>query len=171
MARFNKIIFLDYDGVLSCHTTMRELCLKKKDDPNPERSKYNFHGVNDVPGESQVRCLNKITDTTEAVFVISSTIRVHYRNRFVDMRGDFHCFGITGRILDYTPWLGEKQRGNEIQAWLDSSRVQRMDNSFKFVILDDERSDMYHIEPYLVQTSMANGLTEELADEAIRRLQ
>jgi hypothetical protein len=76
-------------------------------------------------------------------------------------------------IVDFTPSLerttasGFKvpaDRGVEIQAWLDDHpRVQR------FVILDD-LAGMAHLSGHLVQTESRTGLTQELADEVVRRM-
>jgi hypothetical protein len=56
------------------------------------------------------------------------------------------------------------ERGHEIQAWLDvHPQVTR------FVILDDCK-DMAHLGAHLVQTESFVGLTEEIANEVIRRL-
>ena len=62
-----------------------------------------------------------------------------------------------------TPKLWEK-RGLEIQKWLDKNP-----GVDKFIILDDD-SDMVHLMSHLLQTDGEFGLTNEIADEAIKRL-
>ena len=57
-----------------------------------------------------------------------------------------------------------KKRGIEIQTWLDENPGVE-----KFIILDDD-SDMVHLMPHLLQTDGEFGLTNEIADKAIKRL-
>jgi hypothetical protein len=106
---------------------------------------------------SLVEILNRIVKETEAKAVLSSTWRQieHHRNIIKnDMKINF---------IDVTPKTF-KTRGHEIQTWLDY-------NPFvdKFVILDDD-ADMDHLKSYLLQTDPEIGLTNKIADMAIRRL-
>lgn len=106
---------------------------------------------------SLVKILNYIVKETEAKIVLSSTWRrtEHYRNIIKnDMKIDF---------IDVTPKLW-KERGHEIQAWLDKN--PDVDN---FIILDDD-SDMVHLMAHLLQTDGKFGLTNEIADKAIKQL-
>ena len=103
-----------------------------------------------------VEILNRVIKETKAKIVLSSTWRwiERYRNIIKnDMKIDF---------IDVTPKLWE-ERGHEIQAWLDENPVEN------FIILDDD-SDMVHLMPHLLQTDGEFGLTDEIADEAIKRL-
>jgi hypothetical protein len=106
---------------------------------------------------SLVEILNRIIKETEAKVVISSTWRRTERHRNIiknDMKINF---------IDITPKLWE-ERGYEIQAWLDKNPdVER------FIILDDD-SDMVHLMSHLIQTDGKFGLTNENANEAIKRL-
>ncbi len=142
-----KVIFLDIDGVLN----NQEVSIRKKDE-----------GCR-VWDEKCVNRLNRITDETGAKIVISSTWR---RSK------DFYSIivnemGITGEIIgktiDYllTP---NTKRGDEIEEWLS-----RHPEITIFVILDDN-DDMAHLIDHLIQTDFEIGLTDEHADEAIRRL-
>ncbi len=106
---------------------------------------------------SLVKILKRIVKETEAKIVLSSAWRILKNNcRIItdDMKIGF---------IDKTP-QDFKTRGSEIQGWLDNNpRVDR------FVILDDA-SDMEHLMPHLLQTDGEFGLTDEIADEAIKRL-
>jgi hypothetical protein len=106
---------------------------------------------------SLVKILKKIIKETDAEIVLSSTWRriERYRNIIKnDMKINF---------IDKTPTMWEK-RGIEIQSWLnDNPGVE------KFIILDDD-SDMVHLMSHLLQTDGEFGLTNEIADEAIKRL-
>lgn len=118
-----------------------------------------------TPGEclcwepDSVKILKRIIKETGAEIVLSSTWRKIER----------HCDIITDDMqINYigkTPSL-YKKRGIEIQAWLDEHPDIDVE---KFIILDDD-SDMEHLMPHLLQTDGEFGLTNEIADEAIKRL-
>lgn len=106
---------------------------------------------------SLVEILNRIIKETGAKVVLSSTWRRIESNRNIiknDMKIDF---------IDVTPkrW---KERGHEIQEWLDKNPVVE-----RFIILDDD-ADMVHLMSHLLQTDGEFGLTDEIADEAIKKL-
>lgn len=115
-----KLIFLDIDGVLC---TPAE-CMQKmvKVDGNL------LHHLN----PEAVRAINHVTDSTGAVFVVSST----WRTRGVPtLTKHFKKEGVTGTILDRTPSLDSYERGLEILDWLNTHREIHLES---FVILDDE---------------------------------
>ena len=70
-------------------------------------------------------------------------------------------------FLGVTPDLPTVTRGDEIQLWL-YSHPRFID--CQFVILDDSE-DMGALLPRLVQTNLADGLTEAHAQQAIRLLE
>ena len=112
-------------------------------------------GVNWEP--SLVKILKRIITETGVKIVLSSTWRKidRYCNIIKnDMKIDY---------IDKTPELWQK-RGIEIQEWLDKNP-----NVEKFIILDDD-SDMVHLMSYLLQTDGEFGLTNEIADKAIKIL-
>lgn len=142
-----KIIFLDIDGVLNNYSSKSNSVLKKQQDTH-----YPFLWEPEL-----VKILNRIIEETEAKVILSSswrTMRDAYNVIVNDMK--IH-------ISDETPKTF-KTRGHEIQTWLDN-------NPFvdKFVILDDA-ADMDHLKSYLLQTDGEFGLTDEIADKAIKRL-
>jgi hypothetical protein len=140
------VLFLDVDGVLNkCGT------------------------FNDVHTD-KATLLYRIVAETRCSIVVSSTWRrtAHSRKLLVSL---LQQSGVT--ISDWTPCLDRisdsgylviAERGHEIQAWLDDHP-----EATRFVILDDA-GDMAHLMEHLVRTDTFTGLTNELADEVIRRL-
>jgi hypothetical protein len=141
-----RVIFLDIDGVLNNVATK-------------------FGRVFD--GEC-VRWLNRITDRTGAVIVVSSTWRhAGIRKMREILRGN----GVTGRVIGLTPDLSRKgivhvavARAQEIQRWFELTPGIEA-----FVILDDD-TDMEHLACRHVQTASMVGLTEQDAVRAIKLL-
>jgi hypothetical protein len=143
----NYYVFLDIDGVL--------LTLI-------DRS---------FPSWQTVDALNKITSTTGASIVVSSSWR---KAGYNGIKEKLREWGVVGDIAGITPDLSVQdedtgiwkavQRGEEIQDWLD-----RHDPEGHFVILDDE-TDMAHLAPYLVRTYYEVGLTHVHAQLAIEML-
>lgn len=79
-------------------------------------------------------------------------------------------WGIEAEAIDCTPILSAERpvdRGEEIQAWLDSRGLSIAEA--RIVILDDG-DDMAHLSHLLLQTDSKVGLTLEIANRAIRRL-
>lgn len=147
-----KIIFLDFDGPIipaQSHTPERPIAMKAWPD--------------------SVEALNRITDTTGAVIVISSNWRADGLHRIHVL---LESWGVTGKVVGMTPILFRKtdslweaaSRGEEIAEYLHGKK-----NVESFVILDDH-NDMDELEPYLIQTPFDVGLTEKDADRAIDML-
>lgn len=150
-----KIIFLDFDGVLNTY----DRGLGRLIQPNPEC----------------VTNLNRLTDVTGAVIVVSSSWRQGGESQ---TRRILLEWGVTGKMLGITPYEHRRHaegtfllprhpvRGAEIEAFLDGLRRGLVES---FAILDDS-DDM---EPYLsrlVQTDYYHGLTKEVAERTIEIL-
>lgn len=147
-----KVIFLDIDGVL---VTLRSFAMGRS-------------GLHAKADPDTVAALNTIIEATGASIVISSTWRLG-RGGVGRMRDTLKLWGCTGKVVDRTPDLPRpRERGDEIQQWLDRREAQRGDVE-SFVILDDD-ADMAHLMPLLVQTEFERGLTTEHAEVAIRIL-
>jgi len=146
-----KLVFLDIDGVLNTVMT-----------PGSTKNKIERRCVD---------ALNRLSDTTGALFVVSSVWRK--QGTLSDLRILLKKIGVTGFILDKTPVHYNGRRGPEIKAWLDkynecpSSEYGAIE---KFIILDDEVSDKYPVLKHVVHCDMFEGLTEERVDSAIRIL-
>ena len=161
-----KVIFLDIDGVLVTHNSIR---------------KHNHHEAFD---DEAVKNLNHIIMVTGANLVITSTWRIYHDIKELSDRLDFAGVN-TSTLIDYTPCLDKtpaegfilyscQERGIEIQAWLDRKDwIVPMGNRRifgieleSFVIIDDE-ADMAHLLPRLVNTDFDTGITTQCAVEAI----
>jgi len=147
-----KIVFLDFDGPIipaQSHIPERPITMKA--------------------WPASVEALNRITDTTGAVLVISSNWRSDGLHK---MQALLKSWGVTGKVAGATQILFQKangiwqaaSRGKEIAEYLHGKK-----NVESFVILDDNR-DMDELEPYLIQTPFDVGLTEKDADRAIDML-
>ncbi|MFA6234131.1 MAG: HAD domain-containing protein [Bacteroidota bacterium] len=147
----DKLLFLDIDGVLNNRASLVEL---------PQ----------DAFDPKCVAALNRITDTTGALIVVSSVWRYTYKMR-TEMQGCLRSRGVTGKVKGCTPRLsGIKTRGDEIRAWLETNIDAGIINGdVQFVVIDDS-SDITPFEYCFVQTSPETGLTEEGADRAIALL-
>lgn len=152
--REGKVLFLDIDGVL---VTARSL---------KERS-----GRGAVGDPSCVRELNRVTDATGAVLVLSSSWRFC---GLEEMRLILRHWGVAAPLVSMTPDLTRKAgaeglyagvpRGREIQAWFDEYEA-----SPRFAIVDDD-ADMEHLADRLVRTQFSAGLTAADADRLIAML-
>lgn len=135
-----KIIFLDIDGVMNNIMTWPKNAGRQWIDPKA------------------VKRLNKITQTTGSVIVISSTWR-----RFWDVELILKKAGVTAEIIGTTPFLASEERGSEIGRWLSRNGAE------KFVILDDD-TDMGYLSPALIKTEWDEGLQDRHVKKAIARL-
>lgn len=149
-----KVIFLDIDGVL---VNLAALKAGRAEDGD-----CRFDPV-------CVARLNRITDATGAVLVVSST----WRRLHDDMARVLSRNSVSGRMIGQTPDLSRQrpsgiqvavQRGDEIQAWLDDNQGVET-----FIILDDD-DDMGTLRRRLVRTLTIPGLSEVEVRRAIQLL-
>lgn len=147
------IIFLDIDGVLNNWNTFSMPDVEALDKGLITRETVNWD-------KNNVLAFSAILEKTNADVVISSTWRkmfplTHF-NKFFIVNDLPPC------VIDHTPLrLNSSFRGGEINAWLDGREIPH-------VILDDD-SDFFPGQP-LIQTNGEIGLTLELAELAIRKL-
>ena len=136
-----KLIFLDFDGVLVTRHT-------------------NYHSAYTPCMEA----LNRIVEATGAYVIVSSTWR-HFG--LVACICYLDNWGFRGVVRGVTGGF-RASRGEEIKEYLDEydSMGLKVD---KFVILDDD-SDVGELTPYLVRTSLEDGLTMADAERAIAAL-
>lgn len=153
LKEMKKVLFLDVDGVLN-HRRTKERCL-------------GYLGVE----MAKCRLVARIVQETNADVVLCSTWRKH--PEMLAYLWPRLGEGVHSRYIGNTPVLESKMdsglysgyaRGDEIAAWLSENP-----HITKFAILDDD-GDMCHLIPHLVQTDMEVGVTEELANEVIKRL-
>lgn len=161
MQHMNRIIFLDFDGVINSDCWFRKTVNSLR---NPCR---------DLDPKA-VRRVNRIIEATQAQTVVSSAWRQFYS--LEELRGILHKVGFHGEVIAATPssydpqhlkrswWESDRIRGDEIQAWLDHYK-----KPCKFVIFDDAE-EMGHLDPYLVRTNFLYGLEEEHIPRALQIL-
>lgn len=144
-----KIIFLDFDGVITTAKSGYAI--------DPEK----------------VDLLLKIIEKTDAKIVVSSS----WRRATVEATKEYlsetafvdYIVGVTRKFDVYT---GERYgylsvpRGMEIKFWLDTTE----ENIESYVILDDETDMLIDQEPYFILTDMYLGLSEEDVEKAIKIL-
>ena len=137
----DKIIFLDFDGVITL----------------PPH--WNING-------DKLKNLKKIVDATNAKIVISSSWReldlVSTKSRILVNNNNKILNWFKDNIYDITPIAG--YRGEEIQRWIDSHDIEN------YVILDDD-SDMLDSQwQHFIQTNYEFGITEQQIGLSIKVL-
>lgn len=147
-----KVLFLDIDGVLNHHDFLVA---------NKAKIVEDWSGRAEIDTVAVAR-LRRVIEATGANVVLSSS----WRHRFhgAEMRGFFAGYGIL--IMSVTPTIQVCRRGDEIAAWLRSTS-ETVD---EYVVLDDYDDAGSGHEDRFVQTNYLVGLTDELADDAIRIL-
>lgn len=149
LRRDQKIVFLDFDGVLA---TL------------PERPDLEDLGRLSSFSQDAVERLNQICEGEDAKVVISSSWRLVLNKRQILKR--LNDAGFRGALHEdwLTPDIGQKPRGEEIKAWL----LEHRDEVVSWVILDDS-DDFYPYQP-LVQTQGDRGLEDLHVPEACQLL-
>lgn len=149
------VIFLDIDGVLITHRSMRRHSLKETTtdvDPNC------------------VAELNRLTAFMQADIVLSSSWRV---KGIEEMRKLLGQWGVAGKLIDCTPILDNKHpsgvwlsasRTDEIKAWLANNSYHGL-----YIAIDDEK--LWLANRYTIKTAYEYGLTKVLVDRAIELLE
>lgn len=135
--RYEKVIFLDIDGVLNYIGS---------------RVKDGFY----VMDETCVARLREVTLRHNARIVISSAWRKRddWREHITDSFAD--AGWPDPPIIDRTPNFYVLSRGREIQSWLKAHEVE------SYIILDDDSDMLLRQWRYFIRTSMfAGGLKEE----------
>lgn len=139
-----KYIFLDFDGVINTpNCFFNKVCIEQ---------------------------LNRITDATSALIVLSTSWRDSHT--FEELRKILHDAGVTGKIFDTVRTLSvflnaielEAARGIEIIAWCTYRGV----GTNHVVALDDYCDD--YMASFTLVCDYKAGLTKEIADKAIERL-
>lgn len=170
-----KVVFLDIDGVMNHYVSHEE---------------YESHSVDQMDiYDEHLSLLGRIIDETNAEIVLTSSWRVFPSSlsTVMDRLASFgmHLRGITDEGVDKVTLKSLTDVKQVRLSWNDVGRVddrgaeillwsyKHRDALEKAVVFDDETKD---IEPYLnndiflIKTDYARGLTEELADKAIRIL-
>ena len=162
MEKKTKLIFLDVDGVLNCHST-KDRC-------------HGYIGIDD----EKVSLLKQIATATGAEIVLSSTWRYEWfkepilkceQNHFANYL-DSKMNKQEVVIIDKTDDIDFWSRGLEIKTYLERMK-ERGIKVEKYIILDDEIHDFKerHLVSHLIQTSfLGKGLEEKHVRRAIKQL-
>ena len=156
-----KVIFLDVDGVLNSEKSRNEMYDNNKSWMWNEVANYHLEK------------LKKIVKETGAIIVLSSSWRLYHPKLtgfpeitdellkvLVDKMEDLEL-----KIEDVTPDFRNKARGLEIEDW-----VKKHPNIERYIILDDDTDFLPYQKPFFIKTTFKDGLTDELAEKAIRIL-
>ena len=167
MKNSDKIIFLDFDGVLNTEKHQKLLL----DQNIPRSDKYGPLFDTEAIGN-----LKKILDAVPDVkLVISSSWKFEGLNRMIEM---WKSRNLPGAIAGITPDLYTIDtddcdvlsrlvgKGNEVKQWLKDNAS----GIYQYVIFDDLPDFLPEQEPYLILTNPITGVTEQDAANAIRIL-
>ena len=157
-----KVLFLDVDGVLNCHST-KDICGK-------------YIGIDD----RKVSLLKEIIDSTGAIIVLVSTWKECWTNepRFKPNQDELATYldeklALQGLVVvDKTIDGNSYRRGKGILRYLELQKEKGIDIN-KYVILDDEMFDYLETKMtrHLIQTSFyQNGLEKKHVRKAIEKL-
>ncbi|HJV45647.1 MAG TPA: HAD domain-containing protein, partial [Bacillota bacterium] len=113
-----KVIFLDIDGVMVTGSYQR---------PSTHYNGYQFN-------PSCVDNLKQIMNQTGASIVVSSTWR---KAGFRFLKQMLTANGIDKGLVGQTPVLANRDRGDEIQQYIEESQLDPSFTVEQFVILDD----------------------------------
>ena len=128
-----KIIFLDFDGVITTKLS-------------------NFKIDRD-----KVSLLNTLILETDAKVVVSSMWRYLEEDPVRNLQAELEKHGFTGEIIDITNRCFER-RGQEIDDWIDSHDIDRY-----IVFDDEIGEILgYQCADFLIETKIDEGLTEEV---------
>lgn len=170
-----SIVFLDIDGVLNnsvnyhrWHQAWDERAVQNLEDG---LDRWTANGqdpfVDYLFDPEMVARLNKITRMCDADIVVSSSWRLHYADKFDELREIMRRCGIEAEILGPTP-TDVEERGTAIEKYLN---VERAGEEVSFVILDDEYHDVFgRLKDRLVRTIGYRGLTDADVADAIATL-
>lgn len=155
-----KVLFLDIDGVLNSHQSIRA----------------NFRNGMKGSGRDMPWCPIACSNLDEIMarirdlnIVVSSSWRIG--RTLYELKADLRGSGIDPhRIIGMTPVLRriDAVRGDEIQRYMDDRVYRGWEKVTEFVIVDDN-SDMGHLLPKLVQTDTRMGLMWDKAVEIMKR--
>jgi len=145
------IIFLDIDGVLNSISWYKRREKKK----HKTRLEYLLHEFD----PAAISLLNELCNDVRAKIVVSSTWRIDGLDA---CRNYLKLAGATFDVIDITPQLSSRFRGEEIAAWLSDNCPK---DFFNYAIIDDDSDMLASQYPNLFQTEFETGLTKEVCDK------
>jgi hypothetical protein len=165
------LVFLDVDGVLNSAAT-RNFAHFQDD------AKF------DAPSEEMTRIFcNQIVHPTKAKVILSSTWRLK-EHKYAEVREALakHGVQIVGATANREMLHVDNQRPDEIGEFIETYEKETNSTVKNWVAIDDLPLDLFAQEgrpqspgncltkAHFVKTSDATGLTEDLAREAVRKL-
>ena len=150
----DKIIFLDFDGVLN--TEHYQGLLQYQGEPW-----QNEYGALFDP--NAVKQLKRIIDATDADIVVESSWKYLGLDAMKEL---WKVRNLPGKIIDITPSLVGESKGVEIASWLSEHGKQ----DTRYVIIDDEYVILDSQLSHFILTNPYEGITEEQANRAISML-
>ena len=151
-----KVIFLDFDGVMD--TAYYDFVLAREGKPN--RDAYG-----PIFDPKCVNYLRKIIDQTGAGIVVSSTWK--WLMTYKDILEMWRVRDLPGNVIGLTPTYRDKDRGYEIDSWLDE-----YEEGCQYVIIDDLDGSNFtdHQISHLLVVNPYNGLDDLIAERAVALL-
>lgn len=150
----NKILFLDFDGVLNTEHYQGLLQYQGK-------SWQDEYGAFFDP--KAVKQLKRIIDAIGADIVVESSWKYLGLDAMKEM---WMARDLPGKVVDITPSLIGENKGVEIASWLSEHATQ----DTHYVIIDDEYVILDSQSSHFVLTNPYEGITKEQADRAISML-
>lgn len=160
----NKILFLDFDGVLNTEHYQGLLQYQGK----PWQDEYGAFFDPNV-----VKQLRRIIDATGADIVIESSWKYLGLDAMKEL---WEVRNLPGTIIDITPSSVSDEyllknldttmlhcKGMEIASWL----TERANQNIRYAIIDDEYVILDSQLPHFILTNPYEGITEEQANRAI----
>lgn len=137
-----KVLFLDIDGVLN-----------SVDFSQKQVRRSLLADTSQIDPVACAKIKNLVKAVPDLKIVISSTWRKLFS--LEELTKELEAKGIPSVIISATPVIHNTIRGEEIKDWLkDHPEVS------KFAIVDDD-ADMGELLPYLIQTDVQVGITDE----------
>ena len=164
----NKIIFLDFDGVLNTQYYQEQLQSHSK------KCQDEYGALFDP---NAVKQLKRIIDATNADIVVESSWKYYGLDAMKEL---WKVRNLPGRIIDITPSTISDEyllssdlenihpsllhcKGVEIASWLSKYETQ----DIRYVIIDDEYVILNSQLSHFILTNPYEGITEEQANQAI----
>lgn len=147
----NKILFLDFDGVLNTEHYQGLLQYQGK-------LWQDEYGAFFDP--NTVKQLKRIIDDTGADIVVESSWKYLGLDAMKEM---WMARDLPGKVIDITPSLAGENKGVEIASWL----TEQANQNIRYAIIDDEYVILDSQLPHFILTNPYEGITEEQANRAI----
>lgn len=168
IGKFNKILALDFDGVLN---SVRSVVADQKcvNALNAKHAILAGHTITSGFDPVAVKLIWQIIQRTDAYIVVSSAWRKAIS--LSDIRRIFHTEfgwpdGDAERIIGVTGRRDNGFRGDEVQDWIDNHTVGI--KNFQYIIVDDSYDFHDHQHKCFIQTDPYNGFSYQDYSKALQ---